>query len=239
MDRMLYVAMSGASETMNAMTAVTNNLANVSTAGFRADMTAARSLPVFGGELPSRVYVAAERPGFDTHPGQVQTTARGLDVAISGEGWLAVQAPDGSEAYTRSGNLRVSDTGLLVTASGDPLLGDGGPITVPDGALTIAPDGTVSLQAADQVAVLGRLRLVNPDLATMTKGADGLFRSTGPAEPDASVRLIPGALESSNVNAAAELVAMIDLARRYEAQVKLMQQAQENDEAATQVLRMG
>ncbi len=239
MDRMLYVAMSGAAETMNAMAAVTNNLANASTPGFRADLSAARSMPVFNGELPSRVYAATERPGFDNRPGQMITTGRDLDVAVSGPGWIAVQAADGAEAYTRAGSFRVNDSGLLVTASGDPVLGAGGPISVPDGAVTFAPDGTLSLQSGEQIVVLDRVRLVNPDPVAMTKGADGLLRTTGPVEADAAVRLVPGAVEASNVNAAEALVTMIDLARRYEAQVKLMQQAQENDEASTRILRMG
>ena len=246
MDRMLYVAMSGAKQIMLAQAVNNNNLANVSTAGFRADLDAFRSMPVFGPGYPSRVYTVTERPGTDMSAGALTTTGRELDVAVSGQGWITVQAPDGSEAYTRAGDLRVSVNGQLETGAGHPVIGNGGPIAVPPfGKIEIGSDGTISIlpigQAPSALAVVDRIKLVNPLQRDMEKGVDGLMRvknSRGGVAADATVRLVGGMLESSNVNAVESMVKMIELSRHYETQIKMMGIAKENDVAATQLMRI-
>ncbi|MDD2801805.1 MAG: flagellar basal body rod protein FlgF, partial [Methylococcales bacterium] len=146
MDRSLYIAMSGAKQTLLAQTANANNLANTQTSGFKSDLEQFRSMPVFGAGYPTRVYAMAENPGTDLSAGAIQTTGRELDVAINGEGYFAVQGPDGKEAYTRAGDLRVTAEGLLQTGSGLQLVGQNGPIAIPPSEkLTIGSDGTISI----------------------------------------------------------------------------------------------
>lgn len=245
MDRLLYIAMTGAGQTLAAQAANNHNLANASTSGFRADLTASRSMPAFYQGLPSRVYAVTERPGFDDRPGPVSTTGRDLDVALAGAGWIAVQAPDGTEAYTRAGDLQITAGGVLTTGAGHPVLGDAGPVAVPPAArVMIGDDGTVGFipqgeQAGAPIDV-DRIRLVKPDPASLYKDRDGLLRrKDGAAEPPAAeVRLVSGALEGSNVNPADALVGMISLARRFELQVKMMQSAAENGQASDRLLRL-
>lgn len=245
MDRMLYVAMSGAKQTMLAQSSNSNNMANANTTGFRADLAAFRSMPVYGPGEPTRVYAMAERPGVDTTSGALNSTGRELDVAIKDDGWIAVQAKDGTEAYTRAGNLRIEEGGILTTGSGLPVLGNGGPVALPPAAkIEIGNDGTISIQGIGQTAstltVLDRIKLVKIDGGSLVKGTDGLMRQSNgqAAEPDATVNLISGALETSNVNAVDSMVNMITLARQYEAQVKMMKTAEETDNAATQLLSL-
>lgn len=245
MDRMIYVAMSGAQQTMLAQAANAQNLANANTTGFRAELAAFRSQPVFGPGYPSRVYAMAESPGIDFAPGTIHSTGRTLDVAVKGPGWIAVQAPDGSEAYTRAGNLRISTNGILETATGRPVLGNAGPIAVPPHQkLNIGADGTISVvplgEQPNTLAVVDRIKLVNPPKSDLTQGPDGLFvtRNGKPAPADASVQLISGALEGSNVNPVSAMVKMIQLARSFDMQVKLMQAAKQNDQATTQVMHI-
>lgn len=245
MDRMLYVAMSGAKQTMLAQTSNSNNLANVNTTGFRADLAAFRSMPVYGSGEPTRVYAMAERPGVDTTNGALTTTGRDLDVAIKDDGWIAVQAKDGSEAYTRAGNLNIEDGGILRTASGLPVIGNGGPIALPPSEkIEIGSDGTISIQGIGQtpstLTVLDRIKLVKIDAASLVKGADGLMRMAdgGVAQADATVNLVSGALENSNVSAVDAMVNMIALARQYETQIKMMKTAEDTDNAATQLLSL-
>jgi flagellar basal-body rod protein FlgF len=245
MDRMLYVAMTGAVQTLNAQAANTHNLANGSTPGFKADLNQFRSMPVLSAGHASRVYAMSERPGFDLRPGALQTTGRDLDVAVDGDGWIAVLAPDGTEAYTRRGDLQTSLNGQLTTGAGDPVLGNGGPIALPPAEkVEIGSDGTVSVRLVGQdsrsLAAVDRIKLVKLDPAQITKGQDGLFRLADAAEApaDASVRVVAGSLESSNVNAVEALVQMITLARQFELQVKMMETARSNDAASTQSMRI-
>lgn len=246
MDRMLYVAMTGAQQMMQATAANNHNLANLNTTGFRADLSQFRSMPVFGEGYPTRVYAMAERPGVDFTPGALQSTGRELDVAVQGEGLIAVQAFDGTEAYTRAGNLKISSNGILTTGAGQPVLGEGGPVAIPPAeTVEIGTDGTISIrplgQEANTLAVLDRIKLVNPPLAQLKKGEDGLLRlaedAVAPAE--ASVSLASGMLEASNVNGVDAMVEMIALARQYEMQVKMMQAAEDLDASSAQMLRMG
>ncbi|MCP3671677.1 MAG: flagellar hook-basal body complex protein, partial [Gammaproteobacteria bacterium] len=167
MDRMLYVAMSGAKETLLAQAANSNNLANATTTGFLADLQQFRSMPVFGDGHPTRVYALSERPATDFKSGAIVQTGRELDVALNGKGWITVQAPDGSEAYTRRGDLKLDANGLLTTGNGLPVTGNGGPIAIPPAEkIDIAPDGTISIrplgQAVNELAIVDQIRMVNP-----------------------------------------------------------------------------
>jgi len=244
MDRLVYIAMSGAKETLRAQAANNHNLANASTTGFRADLSAFRSLAVQGDGLPSRAYAVDASVGWDGTQGSLEQTGRDLDVAVQGTGWIAVQAPDGTEAYTRAGDLRVDASGLLTNGAGHPVLTDGGPLSVPPHAsISVARDGSVSVvpmgQGANTVATVGRIKLVNPPDSALVRGADGLFRMSdgSQAESDASVHLSSGALESSNVNLAETMTQMIELARRYELQVKAIRTAEEDAGAASRLLQ--
>ncbi len=245
MDRMLYVAMSGAKQTMLAQASNSHNMANANTTGFRADLAAFRSMPVFGPGAPSRVYAMMESPGVDTTNGAINTTGRELDVAIKGDGWIAVQAVDGTEAYTRAGNLRIEDGGILMTAGGVAVLGNGGPIALPPAEkIEIGTDGTISIQGIGQspstLTVLDRIKLVKVDPALLIKGNDGLMRlkDGNVAGADATMSLVSGALETSNVSVVESMVNMIVLARQYETQVKMMKTAEETDNASTQLLSL-
>jgi len=246
MDRMLYLSMSGARQTLIAQGVTSHNLANASTTGFRADLEQFRAMPVFGDGFPSRAYALEERPGFDLRGGAFQQTGNPLDIAIQGEGWLAVQTTDGGEAYTRAGDLRVGSGGLLETARGDRVLGNEGPIAIPPAeSITLAPDGSITIRPVGQepnaLAVIDRLKLVKPATDTLEKGADGLFRlrqGQPPVMADASVRIEAGAVEGSNVNAVDALVRMIELGRKFETQLRMMRTAQENDARSAQMLQM-
>ena len=245
MDRMIFLAMAGAKQVALAQASNNHNLANVSTSGFRADLDAAASLPVYGPTHASRVYASDERAGVDLSPGTVNSTGNPLDVAINGDGYFAVQAPDGTEAYTRAGDLRLSPDGLLTTGAGHPILGNGGPVAVPPfERISIGADGTVSIQPLGQpdaaLAAVDRLKLVNPPADTIEKGPEGLLRVAGgePAEPDAAVSVVNGALESSNVNPVEALVNMIELSRLFEMNIKAMNAAKENDAASASLLRL-
>ena len=243
MDRMLYVAMSGAKQNMLAQAHNANNMANVSTTGFKSDLAAARSMPLFGNGFPTRVFSMTERAGTDFNSGPIQSTGRALDIAVENDGFIAVQGKNGNEAYTRVGSLQVSTTGVLETAQGLAVMGDSGPISIPPAKrFEIGSDGTVSSitqeKGAEVVTILDRIKLVNPDLKTVIKGNDGLFHLADDelADADANVKVISGALEGSNVSIASEMVNMIELARQFEMQVKMMKVAEKNDEYASRLL---
>jgi flagellar basal-body rod protein FlgF len=246
MDRMLYVAMAGAKETLRAQTVNNHNLANASTHGFKADLAAFQSRAVDGSGYASRVYTQSASNGWKQDGGSLITTGRDLDIAVNGDGWLAVQGPDGKEAYTRAGDLQVDATGMLVTAAGRPVMGDGGPINIPPyTSIFFAGDGSISLvgqgQTPEASSTVGRLKLVNPAADQLEPAGENLFRlkdgSTAPA--DAAVRIGSGVLETSNVNAAEAMVNMITLARQFEMQVKAIRTAEENGAAAAAVMRLG
>ena len=238
MDRLIYLAMSGAKATMQRQETLANNLANVSTVGFRAELAAFRAVPVEGSGASTRVYSLESTPGYDASPGQVAATGRNLDVAMKGASWLAVQGLDGTEAYTRGGSLDINADGNLVTTSGLTVLGDGGPIQIPpDNQVGIAADGTVSVTDINgHSTAVGKLKLVTPD-APLTRGTDGLFRAgNGDLSADPLARVQDGALEGSNVSAVETMVAMIAAARQFEAQMKSLSNAEGNDKAASQLL---
>lgn len=245
MDHLLYIAASGANEAMLAQAANSHNLANASTSGFKSDLIHAQSSYLLGEGLNSRVYGMAREQGTDLRAGAIETTGRDLDIAVAGEGWIAVQAPDGGEALTRRGDLRVDEFGLLRNGAGEPVLGDAGPVALPPfSSLTIGADGTVSIvplgEQANAVVALDRIRLLNPPRAVIEKGADGLLRVNDGVEtgPDAGVRLATGSLESSNVNPVESMVRMIELSRQFESHVRLMNTAQELDASSAQLMRL-
>jgi flagellar basal-body rod protein FlgF len=244
MDRLVYVAMSGAKEILRAQAANNHNLANANTNGFRADLSAFQTKNVVGPGLASRAYATNDITGWDSSSGSLDATGRELDVAIKGPGWMAVQASDGTEAYTRSGDLRVDANGALMTANGNPVLGDSGPITVPPyTSINIGTDGSVSVVPRGQtpmtMSTVGRIKLVNPANDQVTRGNDGLFRSTtgNELDPDATVHLVSGTLESSNVNIAETMANMIELARSYEVQVKAMKTAEDTAASSSKLLQ--
>ncbi len=246
MDKSIYVAMSGAKETLRAQAANNHNLANASTNGFRADLTAFMSRAVEGPGHASRAYATTSTVGWSRDSGALMTTGRDLDVAVNGAGWIAVQDAQGVEAYSRAGDLRVDANGQLRNGSGLAVLGDAGPLAVPpNSSLVVGTDGTISIvplgQGPETVATIGRIKLVNPPAETLERGTDGLFRlkdgSEAPAE--ASVQLATGALESSNVNAASAMVNMIELSRQFDMQLKSIRTAEEDARSAASLLRLG
>ena len=241
MDRLIYLAMSGAKATMQRQETLANNLANASTTGFRAELAAFRAVPVEGSGASTRVYSLESTVGYDATPGQVAATGRNLDVAMRGSAWLAVQGRDGTEAYTRGGSLDVDSEGMLVTTSGLQVLGDGGPIQIPpDSQVAIAADGTVSVvDTQNHSSTVGRLKLVTPE-APLVRGSDGLFRgSDGDLAADTNARLQDGALEGSNVSTVETMVQMIAAARQFEAQMRSLTTAEGNDKEAAQLLSIG
>ena len=246
MDRLIYTAMSGAKHTLNQQAAVSHNLANANSTGFRAELHKLRAVPVQGEGLATRAFVVDASVATNFDAGPLQQTGRALDVAVEGRGWLAVQLPDGSEGYTRDGSFELSANGVLQTRNGLPVLGDGGPITIPpDHEVQIGKDGTISamLAGGEQNVVnnLGRLKLVNPPEEALVRGEDGLFRLRGGGEApvDEAVQVAGGYVEGSNVNVVDQMVQMIALARQFEMQTRMLQSAEANDQAATRVLSNG
>jgi flagellar basal-body rod protein FlgF len=245
MDKMLYVSMTGAQNNTLALRAHANNLANVSTSGFRRDFEQARSMPLFGETYPARVFAMSERPATDFRAGSLQETGRDLDVAVGGKGWIAVQAADGSEAYVRTASLNIDALGVLRTGNGLPVMGNAGPIAVPpEQKVEIGQDGTISIRALGEdpnvLAEVDRIKLVNPDPKSMEKGADGLIRVKGQpeVEADATVQVTSGFLEASNVNAVEEMTAILSLSRQFELSVKMMRTAEDNSSAMARVLQI-
>jgi flagellar basal-body rod protein FlgF len=243
MDRLIYTAMTGAKHTLEQQATTSHNLANATTTGFREQINQFRAVPVQGAILPTRTFVVDATTGSNHASGAIQHTGRELDVAIQGEGWLAVQAADGSEAYTRNGSLKMDENGLLLTRDGFAVQSDSGPLSIPPGSsLAVAADGTISqLPEGSQptgLTTIGRLKLVNPPAADLVRGDDGLFRlkSGEPAVADPAVSLLSGALETSNVNVVDAMVNMISLARQFDMQIKLLERAESNDSKASQLL---
>jgi flagellar basal-body rod protein FlgF len=246
MDKVLYLAMGGARENMLAQQAHANNLANANTSGFKSDLAQARAMQVFGEGHASRVYAQTERPATDLTHGTLIETGRMLDVALAGDGWMAVLKPDGTEGYTRGGKLQINAANQLVTGSGLPVMGNGGiPVVFPPfDSIEIATNGTITIRPlgenAAELVVADQLKLVNPDPQTLFKGTDGLMTTgaNAPVGADPNVRVRSGYIESSNVNAVSELTGIITTSRQFEMQIKMMKTAEENSEAAAAILKM-
>lgn len=239
MDRLIYLAMSGAKATLQRQDSLANNLANVSTTGFRAELQAFRAVPVRGDGASTRVYALESSIGYNNAAGPVQSTGRSLDVALTGNAWLAVQGLDGTEAYTRAGALQTNSEGQLVTLAGLPVAGDGGPIQIPpNAAVEISADGLITTKLANgRPQQAGRLKMVTPE-APMARGTDGLFRpGDGNDLPaDTTARLQSSALEGSNVSPVETMVAMISASRQFEAQMRMLQGAEQREQAASKLL---
>ena len=245
MDKMIYVAMTGAREALRAQSSVSHNLANAATPGFRAVQQSVQDLPIQGPGLASRINAVGRPNAWNPESGAMMQTDRDLDIAVQGQGWIAVQDPAGKEAYTRAGDLRVNATGLLETGTGHLVLGNGGPVSLPPfDNLYIAGDGRISIvpsgQSPDSLVEADQIKLVNPDVEALARSGDGLFRlkDGGNAAADAGVRIANGQLEASNVNPAEALVQMIELSRRFEMQIRSMHTAEQNDEANARLMRM-
>ncbi|MET3130561.1 flagellar basal-body rod protein FlgF [Oxalobacteraceae bacterium GrIS 1.11] len=245
MDRLIYTASSGAKHILEQQATTANNLANATSTGFRAQLDSFRAVPVVSDGLPTRAFVVDSTVGADFSPGVIQQTGRALDVAVQNQGWIAVQAADGSEAYTRNGALKINENGMLQTTGGLMVVGETGPIAVPpEVSLAIASDGTVGTISTDTkpgpATVLGRIKLVNPPEQSLVRGDDGLFRLTDgqPADADSAVHLASGALEGSNVNPVDAMVTMISLARQFETQMSLLKNAESNAAKASQILAL-
>jgi flagellar basal-body rod protein FlgF len=244
MDKLLYVAMSGAKETLASQAVNNDNLANASTTGFKASLAAFQTRSVSGAGFASRAYATAGTVGWNHTDGEQQTTGNPLDIAVQGSGFFAVQDQGGGEAYTRAGDLHVDPTGQLVTSGGRPVMADSGPIALPPAtSVSIAADGTVSVvplgQPPNSLAAVGRIKLINPPTGAIERSADGLYRAVDGTTPeaDASVQLSSGVLESSNVNITGCLVNMIELARRFDMQIKALHTAEEDGQASAKLLQ--
>ena len=242
MDRLIYTAMTGAKYLLERQATLAHNLANASTTGFRADTVGLRAVPTTGQQAGTRVFTVETTTGSDLSQGPMMSTSRSLDVAVQGSGWLAVQANDGTEAYTRNGSLQVGADGTLQLANGMPVVGTGGPVTMPSDAqsVVIATDGTITVKTASSKLPtnIGQLKLVNPPTADMTKSLDGLFRlkSGEAADADPTVKVASGTLEGSNVNVVESMVGMIGAARQFELQMKMLTTAEQNEQKAGTVL---
>lgn len=247
MDKALYISMSGAKQNMFAQRSHANNLANANTTGFREDFAQARSQPVWGDYHPTRAYAMTERPASNFKPGAMMETGRTLDVAIPNQGWFVVQDPEGNEALTRAGDFVKDVNGQLLTPNGLPVMGVDGPMVIPPASsINIAQDGTISLipeggEAQDLVNI-GRIKLVNPDMETLDKGTDGLFRVKDEPgvvfQQDDTIQVISGFLESSNVSTIGAMTEMMTHQRQYELQVKMMKTAEENGEKVASLLQI-
>jgi len=247
MDRALYIGMTGAKQAMRSQSVSSNNLANVNTTGFRKDFNNFISLEIAGAGHKSRANVVANGRVSDFTPGQMVQTGRDLDIAVKGEGFIAIQREDGTEGLTRTGSFKITENGLLMNSEGFPVVGnDGGPIAIPPAdKIQIGEDGTISIlptgQQVTNLAVIDRIKLVNPSIKDVEKNTDGTFilkDSDQTLGPDAAVRIVSGFVESSNVNGVQEMVKMISSARLFEAQVKIMSTVKENDSASSKLLRM-
>ena len=245
MDRLIYTAMTGAKHVFMQQAGNAHNLANASTVGFKAQEHRFRAVPVLGEGMPTRAFVVDASVADVFSEGPLMYTGRNLDIAVEGRGWIALQMPDGSEAYTRAGGLDVNVNGLLQTKAGQTVAGDGGPITIPpDNTIEIAPDGTVSVVPTfgtpNNANAIGRIKLVNPPEADLVRGDDGLFRlrNNQQAPADERVRVTSGTLEGSNVNVVDSMVNLISLSRQFEMQIKLLQTADANAQKADQLLTL-
>ena len=243
MDKMLYTAMNSSRQAMQAQTAIAHNLSNSNTTGFKSHFNTSTSWHVSGPGYNTRVLAQQNADAIDLSAGSIETTGRELDVAINGDGFIAVQTPNGGEAYTRAGDLRLDANGFFTTGSGFPVLGNGGPIAIPPAEkIEIGMDGSISIlpvgQSAESLVIADRIKLVNPDVKNLQKNADGLLYlgSDIIENPAPEVKLVSGVKEHSNVNAVGQMIELITNARQFETGIKMMQEAKTLDEASARLL---
>ncbi len=245
MDGLVDIARTAMRGAMARQTAIANNLANANTTGFRAEIVNASARWVGGQTFNSRAEAVDQVIAADMKSGAVTQTGNPLDIAVDGEAMIAVQANDGSEGYTRRGDLKLNESGLLTTGDGFPVIGEGGPITLPpadnvriakDGGIWIVPQGG----QIDQPQLVDTIKLASAQGSTIAKGTDNLFREVNggalPQEPFASVTA--GALEGSNVNATSALVQMIEASRAWETQIKMIDTAKDIDSSGASLMRL-
>jgi flagellar basal-body rod protein FlgF len=235
MSELLLTVMSGARQVMKAQAVNAHNLANASTDGFRAELV----------HISNSEDLGSQTSAPDFSPGMLRTTGRSLDISVDGPGWIAIMTPEGTEGFSRRGDLRVDALGQLTNGAGQAVIGNNGPVALPPFSnIEIASDGTISIQpmgqGANTMAVVDRIKLALPDESLLRRGDDGILRlpEGAVADADAAVKIQGGTLEGSNVNAVGELLKMIDLARQFEAQVKLMRSAEENSSTLASILSM-
>ena len=245
MDQLAYISARGMREIMLQQAVNSHNLANASTPGFRASLMQAETSYVIGEGFDTRAFSSVSKIDVDLTPGPIKATGHDLDVAISGEGWIAILGPNGGEALTRRGDLRVDEAGQLINGAGQQVMGDAGPITLPPyQSLSIGGDGTVSIvpvgEQPNAVAILDRIKLVNPPVESLEKSEEGLIVSNGGLEsdPDANVSLVTGSLEGSNVSTVSAMVEMIELARQFESEVNMLESAEEVDSDSIRLMRV-
>ncbi|KQT35135.1 flagellar biosynthesis protein FlgF [Sphingomonas sp. Leaf412] len=248
MDKLVYTAATGLRAHMASQAAIANNMANASTTGFRADRVVFDRIMLSDGTtaISARQPTSEEVRDADRSPGAMQQTGRALDVAVEGrDAWLAVQAGDGSEAYTRRGDLSVSESGTLQTGDGFLVMGQSGPITLPPySSLTIAADGSISIVPQGDTSgtpqIIDKLKLVSGKGSDTVKGLDNLMRVRGGGvlPDDLDAKVASGALEGSNVNMTQALVDMIENQRSYEVQANLLKEARTMDESSASLMRL-
>jgi flagellar basal-body rod protein FlgF len=248
MEPILYKAIIGGKSDFDKQATIANNLANVNTPGFKADLYQAQTNYMQGPEgmhdAQTQSIIMQGSNGVDTSPGDLITTGRDLDVAIDGDGWMAVQDSKGREAYTRGGSLRLDVNGQLITSSGKAVLGDGGPISIPPAkSIEIGSDGTITVVPLDgdvkSLAILDRIKLVKLDKTNVFKNDEGLIqiKNGGTATPDSNIRLLNGSIEGSNVKAIDQMVAMISAGREFDAHMKLLSTVDDNGQKLAQLLQ--
>ncbi|HAT1596307.1 TPA: flagellar basal-body rod protein FlgF [Legionella pneumophila] len=247
MEPILYNAISGGRSDFKRQEIIANNLANINTPGFKADLYQAQTMYMNNAngnnQFSVHSFITQNANGVDISPGEIITTGRDLDVAIDGDGWMAVQDSQGREAYTRGGSLRLNPNGQLITASGKVVLGDGGPISIPPAqSIEIGSDGTISIVPlegdAKSLAILDRIKLVTLDRNNIYKNDEGLIQlKSGAAVANSNIKLQSGALEGSNVKAIDQMVAMISAGREFDAQMKLLSTVDDNGQKLAQLLQ--
>lgn len=240
MDALIYTVMSGAERAMRAQQVHANNLANLETGGFRANLEVSTAQAVKGYGYAARSFADLQADAVSGREGAQRSTGRDLDVAIQGEGLFAVQH-EGGEAYTRAGAFTLDAEGTLKLGA-HAVLGEGGPIQLPAHAsVQIGKDGTISIQPAGQseLQVVDKLKLVKPRMAEMGKNEAGLLvaRDGAPLAADETVQVNAGHLEGSNVSAVEEMVATMALNRDFEVQMKLLNKADAMAEAGNRLIR--
>jgi flagellar basal-body rod protein FlgF len=241
MDKALFIGMGGQTNSLKELELLTNNLANVNTPGFRADYETMKQTHLKKSGMETRVYASLGHSYTDFKQGSVLRTGRDLDVAVSGKGFFTVQSQSGREGYTRAGNFEVSSDGFLTTVTGEMLLGNSGAIQVNNAEkIRIGDDGTVAIKpiGGDDVAIVGKLKMVNPDIRQLEKGKDGFFyaKNSVKYDDDPTVKVTSGALEGSNVNPVETLIKLIDISRNYEIHANFIKNLSEQAVAANKLL---